>query len=87
MKKISDLLKKFSSFGLEERTIKERIINLLEENYKINIEKSQIKIKDGKIFLSLSGVPKTIIVLNKKGVLNELNLRIKELGVEIFDIN
>jgi uncharacterized ubiquitin-like protein YukD len=65
MEKIELFLEKYKNFGQSEKKLKEKIIKTIKDFFDINLETRQIEIKNGKIFIKISGVEKAEIFLNK----------------------
>jgi hypothetical protein len=84
MKDISNLLEKFKLFGLEEHTIKDKFIDLLEKKYDEKLRRTDLEIKDRRIILRISGPLKTEVILNRTILLEELNTKLEK---DILDIN
>lgn len=79
MKKISDLLQKFSQFGLEEKQLKQKVIEITKEKLSIELNKEDFEIMKKVLKLKISGVKKTEIVLNKRIILNELGDKVVDI--------
>ena len=79
MKNIKDLLLKYSSFGLKEKELKEKVLKVF-DSFNIKIEKNDFEIKNKTIFLKICGPRKTETFLNKSKILKELEGEILEIS-------
>lgn len=77
MEQISLYLKKFEKLEIKGDKLKNKVIEIIKENFDINLEKEEIIIlKTGVIKISKIGSEKTIIFLNKDKIENILNKEI-----------
>jgi hypothetical protein len=83
MKKISELIEKFKTVGLKEHQIKDELIKILKEDFKVEVERKHLEIKEKILTLRISGPQKTEIILHRNKIIEKL----KERGFEIWDIN
>jgi len=81
MKKISDFIKvdQLSKNSFFELGIKDKFKELINGEYKINLNTSDIKIKDKVILIKGNSKLKTRILLNKNNILIKLNGLIRDI--------
>ncbi|KND47979.1 MAG: hypothetical protein AB201_00030 [Parcubacteria bacterium C7867-006] len=80
---IEQYLKRFSK-GIESIKVnKENIVLIINKYTNLNINSSDIEIKDYKIIVNTSAVGKSQLFLNKNKILQEINSSIKTKVVDI----
>lgn len=81
---ISRYLHKFKNLTPKQDEVRESIINILKEDYNIEIDKENISYRNKKVFISTHPLIKNEIFINKKKLLD----RIKEKNVyKVEDIH
>lgn len=73
LKKAGDFLNKFSVLSQKSDSVKNKIISILEENNVKNINRKDILIKGGTLFLKTSQVKKTQIFIKKEQILKNFS--------------
>jgi hypothetical protein len=73
MNNLDNLLKKYFKLSSNDKFVKEKLINILKDNFRIDINTDQIKIKDTEIFINSGSIIKTEIFLNKGKIIYLLN--------------
>ncbi|MBL7045363.1 MAG: hypothetical protein ISR98_02075 [Parcubacteria group bacterium] len=74
---ISDYLAKFKNITPPDKFVKDELIAVVKEVAGIDIEKSNIDVRNGTIFLSLDPLIKNEIFLKKNEVLESLKEKLK----------
>ena len=72
---LSKFLERFRSFGLREQRLKEKTTRVIQEIASIQIPISQIKYKNGTIYLDVEAIIKSEIYLHKSSILESLKAR------------
>ena len=72
MIEIKDILAKFSNLLISEELKKEIISGVVFKNTGIKIQKEDIKIKNGTLFLNTKPINKNEILLKKEKIISEL---------------
>lgn len=75
---ISQFLKKFESFGRQERFSKEMVCQSVKDVLGVNLDPKDVSIRNGEVFLQASAVIKNSVFMKKGAILKA----IKEKGVE-----
>ncbi len=73
MNNLDNLLKKYFKLSSSDKFVKEKLISILKDNFKISLNFDQIKIKDTEIFVDSGSIIKTEIFLNKGKIIYLLN--------------
>ncbi len=83
MKKISELLSRFKSFGLKEDVSKKAVLKALNDNLGgFEIGKGDIVVKNDIVFVKSVGAVKSEILLKKKKILSEAG----NIAGELFSV-
>lgn len=76
MESILIYLEKFKSYGLEEKKLKETILDILKTNYEIDLDSADLVVKDGEIIINSSGAEKSEIFMNKEQIKKDIKDRL-----------
>lgn len=82
---IRDLLSKYTNLTPLHSKDKEEIIKIIKNLININLEISNLDIKNSKLNIKCSPIIKTEIFLNKQKLLSEINTKLNNLN--LLDIN
>ncbi len=75
---IKDFLNKFKEHISKNEEVYKTIINVIEKKTKIKIDHGEVKIKGNNILILKSPIIKNEILINKKGILNEISKEIPQ---------
>lgn len=87
MKELSLLLQKFKNLGLVEHKIKDSFLEILKNEIDLELQRKDLEFKERKLRVNLFGPQKTEIILKKPYLLSKLNEKIKDLNIQVLDIN
>ena len=73
MELLNLFLNKFSNLTLPDDSLKRIFIELLAADYKIEIKRDQLSVKQKVLFINTSPIIKSEIFINKHKILNKLN--------------
>jgi c-di-GMP-related signal transduction protein len=82
MQLISLYFGKYQNLGLESRTTKKILMDVLKEISKVEIDSKQIKIEKNDIKISVTGAAKSQILINKVKINKEFLKRLEEGGLK-----
>jgi len=82
MELISLYFSKYQNIGVESRTTKKILMEVLKEVSKVEIESTQIKIEKNDIKISVTGSAKSQILINKVKINKEFIRRLENLGLK-----
>jgi hypothetical protein len=82
MELISLYFSKYQNLGIESRTTKNILIDILKDVCKIEIDLKQIKIEKNDIKISVTGSAKSQILINKIKINKEFQKRLENLGLK-----
>lgn len=83
MNQISLYLSKYKHLGLEERLVKDIVLDVLKNNFGFNLEPEKISFKNANLNIMVAGPMKTEIILNKEKILDTLNISLSKLNSKI----
>lgn len=76
MKPLSFFLKKFETLGSNERLVKEKFLKILERDFQIKLESSDLFFRNNNLFVKAEPTARTEIILKKKELLTSLEKEI-----------
>ena len=83
MELISLYFSKYQNLGLESRTTKKILMDVLKEISKVEIDSKQIKIEKNDIKISVTGAAKSQILINKVKINKEFLRRLEDGGLKL----
>lgn len=82
MELISLYFSKYQNIGVESRTTKKILMDVLMEIGKVEIDSKQIKIEKNDIKITVTGAAKSQILINKLKINREFIRRLEEKGLK-----
>lgn len=82
MELISLYFSKYQNLGIESRTTKNILIDILKDVCKVEIDLKQIKIEKNDIKINVTGAAKSQILINKVKINKEFLKRLENLGLK-----
>ncbi len=82
---ISDLLKKFQHITPPDIVVRKKIVEIVKEITNIELDKKDISVKNGVVFIKTTPIYKNEIFINKQTILSILKQKIND-SVKIVDI-
>jgi uncharacterized membrane protein len=77
MDPISSLLKKFTSITPPDESVRKEVVRILESDYNISLDIGDVRVQSGVVYLEVSPLIKTEVVMRKEELLSLLQ---KSLG-------
>lgn len=83
---IGNFLEKFRNITPPDKFVKDVLIDVVKETANIDIEKENLDVRNGVIFISIDSIIKNEIFLKKAEIMKNLTEKLKEYKKTIRDI-
>jgi hypothetical protein len=87
MNQISLYLSKYKHLGLEEKLVKEKVLEVLNNEFNFEVESNQISFRNSNLRINITGPQKTEIVLNKEKITEALNKELEKVNSKVNKLN
>jgi hypothetical protein len=84
---ISDYLSKFKNITPPDKFVKDELVSVVKDVVGVDIEKGDIDVRNGTVFISTDPIIKNEIFLRKKQVMENLKEKLKTYKKTIRDIH
>jgi uncharacterized membrane protein len=74
MDPISSLLKKFTSITPPDESVRKEVVRILESEYNISLDIGDVRVQSGVVYLEVSPLIKTEVVIKKEELLSLLQI-------------